>query len=431
LALVDHDDLLSEEALSEMASALKLSPNAVYLYSDEDKLDARGNHYDVFAKPAWSPERLRGQMYTGHLSVLLRSAVELVGGFRPECEGSQDHDLVLRVSELPGEKVHVPKVLYHWRASEASTASSAGNKPYAWTAGVKAVNDHLIRVGIAGTAEFGPVPGTYRILRETHSAERICVIIPTRGSEGVIGGESRVFVIEAVRSLVATIHDLQVNIVIVHDSATAPWMLTCLKEIAGSLITFVPFEGTFNFSRKCNLGFLASEEEICVFLNDDVEIITPDFLGQLVAPLRETDVGLVGAKLLFEDGSIQHAGHSYEDGVFRNSYSLEGRESYGYFSSLLINREASGLTAACVALRRSDFFEIGGFSETLPGNFNDVDLSFKIRSLGRRIIWLANLESYHYESKSRVTTVHGFEEEIVLQRWGRPNRDPFRSEAPG
>ena len=207
LALLDHDDVLVPHALERVHAVLAESPEADYVYSDEDKIDAEGELYDEFRKPDWSPERLRGQMYTCHLSVLRASLVREVGGFRAGYDGSQDHDLVLRVTERARRVVHVPEVLYHWRVVPGSVAGDPDAQQRAWVAGCRAVQDQLDRLGIAGTASYGRVPGTYRIERVADPGTSVSVIIPTRGGSGLVWGERRCFVLEAVASVLAR-HEL-------------------------------------------------------------------------------------------------------------------------------------------------------------------------------------------------------------------------------
>lgn len=425
VALLDHDDLLAPEALERVAEAIRNGTNVDYVYTDEDKVTTDGTFYDRFDKPSWSPERLRGQMYTSHLSVIRTSLVREVGAFRPGFDGSQDHDLILRVTERARGIVHIPEVLYHWRAVEGSTALDIDSKSYAWDAGVRAVDEHLKRSGIKARAVRGPVPGTYTVEREPQLDRSVSVIIPTRGTRGVVFGEERVFVVEAVRSLLEKTAHRDLEIVVVYDAETDPAVLTELSEIAGDRLTPVLFSGVFNFSRKCNAGVLASRGDAVVFLNDDVQAISDEIVGQLLAPLDEPDVGMTGALLLFEDGTIQHAGHQHHDANFTHAYFGYTADAYGAFSSLLFNREASGLTAACIAMPRSVFLEAGGFSESLPGNFNDVDLCLKVGTLGYRLVWLRGVQLYHFESKSRVTTVQEWEQRILIDRWGLPERDPF------
>ena len=425
IALLDHDDLLVPHALERNAELIAEHPEVDYLYSDEDKVDGTGRHYDLFRKPAWSPERLRGQMYTAHLSVMRASVVRDVGGFREGYDGSQDHDLALRVGEVAREVVHIPEVLYHWRVVPGSAAGDAEAKPYATIAGRQAVQDHVDRVGIAADVEHGPVPGVYQLRRRLPANTSVSIVIPTIGKADLVWGTRRVMVTEAVRSVLATTDLDDLEIVVVHDTPTPVEVVAELREIGGERLTLLPFDEPFNYSRKMNLGVLASRGDRVVFLNDDMHAIAPGWLEQLVAPLEEPDVGLTGAKLLFSSDTIQHAGHAYTGKNYKHPFSREDRASYGPFGALIVNREVSGVTAACAAMRRDVFREVGGFCEALPSNFNDVDLCYKVRRVGRRIVWLADVELYHFESRTRERVVAAWEKDLIVERWGMPRVDPY------
>ncbi len=423
VALLDHDDLLADGALQAVADAL--APDVDYLYTDEDKVGADGTFYDVFAKPVWSPERLRNQMYTGHLSVLRTSVVREVGGFVEGSDGSQDHDLVLRVTERARRVVHLPGVHYHWRAIAGSTAQDPDAKPYAWTAGVAAVQRHLDRVGINGRAEFGPVPGTYHVRRRLDPSTKVSVVIPTRGSTGLVWGERRCLVLELVRSLVRHSTHANLEIVVVYDEGTPGPVLDELRLLTGARGVFVPFLEPFNFSAKCNVGYLASTGDVVLFVNDDTELVTPDLVEQLGALLLDEGVGASGARLLFADGSLQHGGHVYVKGDITHAGFKAPPGTAGPFSAYHVSREVSGLTAACVAVRRETFEDVGGFCEELPGSFNDVDFSHKIAAAGLRLVWAANATMYHFESLTRDSTVLQWEYDMVMHRWGTPKVDPY------
>jgi O-antigen biosynthesis protein len=424
LALLDHDDLLAPTALEQVARVAAEHDDLDYLYSDEDKVDVDGHRYDLFLKPEWSPERLRGQMYTGHLSVLRTSLVRALGGFRTGFDGSQDHDLVLRVTERARRIVHLPEVLYHWRAVQGSTADDPGAKPYTWEAGRRAVEEHLQRRGIAGRAELGPVPGTYRVRRPAPPG-RVSVIVPTRGSTGMVFGERRCFVVEAVQSIVAHSGLDDLEVVVVYDPPTPPEVLDRLREVGGDHLRLVLFDEPFNFSAKCNVGAVHATGEFLLFLNDDTELPAGDGLADAVGLLAEPDVGMAGVRLLFEDGRLQHGGHVYHEGDWFHARFFAGPDDTGPFAALLIARETSGLTAACVAMRREVFQEVGGFDEQLPLNFNDVDLSYKVRSAGYRLVWVPQVTLSHFESQTRVPTVLASEIHTTRQRWGVPGRDLY------
>jgi glycosyltransferase involved in cell wall biosynthesis len=425
IALLDHDDLLAPGALARFASQITQTPDVDYLYSDEDKVDADRTFFDPFIKPEWSPERLRGQMYTGHLSVLRTSLVRDVGGFAPGSSGSQDHDLVLRVTERARRVVHIPEVLYHWRSVEGSAARSVDAKPYAWHAGLDAVQRHLDRSGVRARAKLGPAPGTYHIERWLDPQTAVSLIIPTRGSRSIVLGESRCLVVETVRSIIELATHPNFEIVVVYDAETGDSVLDALRNIAGDRLVLVPFEEPFNFSAKCNVGFIAASGQALIFMNDDMQVVTPRFIEELVAPLREFGVGATGARLLFADGTLQHGGHVYASGDLTHAGFRMPGDYGGPFRAYSVNRECSGLTAACLAVTRSVFEEVGGFCEQLPGNFNDVDMSRKIRRTGRRMLWIAQATLYHFESLTRDPTVQEWEYQQILARWGTPPRDPY------
>ena len=430
MVLLDHDDLLSHGALAKIAVAVEALPDTDYLYSDEDKIDNEGNRFQTFRKPDWSPERLRAQMYCGHVSVLRLSLVREVGGFDSDFDGSQDHDLVLKVTERARRVQHIPEVLYHWRALPQSTASSGDAKPYTWDAGARAVAAHVARVGLDASAERGSWFGTYTIRRRFDPMKTVSIIIPTRGGRGLVGGHERAFVVDAVKSVLThTSHDL-LEFVIVADTETPPAVMYELSQLLGDRLVVVLYEKPFNYSEKCNVGFTASSGEIIVLLNDDVEAITSNIIEELCAPLAQADVGMTGAYLVYENGRVQHAGHRYAERGYKHAFPDFNYGDAGPFCALMVDREVSGLTAACVALRREVYEEVGGLSELLPGNFNDVDLSLKIRSAQYRLLWLHGAQLYHFESQTRHPVVHQWEIDLMRRRWGVFTRDHYAEEEP-
>lgn len=431
VALLDHDDRLAPSALTHVVDGLGTSPDVDYLYSDEDKVGADGLPYDVFDKPDWSPERLRSQMYTGHLSVLRRSLVEEVGGFRAGFEGSQDHDLVLRVTERARTIVHVPHVLYSWAVVPGSAAGDVDAKPYAFEAGRRAVQEHCERTGIDADVEFVPGPSVYRVRRRVSGNPLVSVIIPTRGSSSQVWGVHRVFVTELLRGIVESATYANLEFVVVYDVDTPEEVMADLAEICGARLVAVLYDRPFNFSEKINLGFLRSSGEYLLILNDDMELIDSDFVETLLAIAQDPGVGCVGARLLFSDGTLQHAGHHYHGGeAYHVWYGAEGDDT-GYFNSLVVQRETSGVTGACMMLSRVVYDEVGGMTELLPGSFNDVDFCLKVRAAGHRIIWTPWASLYHFESKSRDPRVTSDEVNLLRSRWGLDwDRDPYLASAP-
>ena len=356
IALLDHDDLLAEEALSQMAAAIVENPTADYLYSDEDKVDDQGRFYDTFRKPTWSPERQRGQNYTSHLSVLRTELVREVGGFREGFDGSQDHDLVLRVTERARKVVHVPEVLYHWRTVAGSTASDVDAKPYAAIAGQRAVQDHLDRLGIRAEVGQGPVSGLYTVSRTLDPSRRVSIVIPTMGSFG-LGLGAAAGLRRGSRPLVAGAHRARqprgrrrlrrAHARAVMDELRRPPRRSLgPRAVPGAEVQLQPQDEP---RRSCT-----SSGDAIVLLNDDVEVISDRWLEELVAPLDEPDVGMTGAKLYFGNNTIQHAGHRYAGGHFHHIAFKLAALLPGCVRGLAINREVSGVTAACAALTPPD-----------------------------------------------------------------------------
>ncbi|MEZ5380464.1 MAG: glycosyltransferase [Microthrixaceae bacterium] len=428
VALLDHDDELHPDALAEVCAAIRAHDEVDVIYTDEDKIDATGRHHDLpFLKPDWSPERLRCQMYLGHLMVIRRSLMEQVGGFRAGYDGSQDHDLALRVTERARRIHHIPKVLYHWRAVPGSVADHIDAKPAAHDAARAALADHAERVDLEADV-VDVIPGVYRLRR--HFRERpqpvVSIIVPTRGSSGVAWGSRRCFVTATARSLVQRTTYEPWQFVCVADADTPTEVTDELAEILGDRLVLVPFDRPFNFPEKINLGVAHCSGDALCLLNDDVEVITPEWLDTLVGFLREDDVGMAGAHLLFADGTLQHGGHAYFEGEATHLMLGRNPADDANRHTLYCDREASGVTAACAALRREVWDEVGGMWEGLPANFNDVDLSLKVRHLGYCVVVSPHARLYHFESASRDPQVHSWELDALYGRWRhRMQVDPY------
>ena len=306
LVLVDHDYLLERDAL-EIIVTSRRDPTTDYLYTDENKeSEAAHAFYDDFFKPDWSPERLRSQNYCTHLSVLRRSLVDEVGRFRLGTDGAQDHDLILRVTERARRVDHVPAVLYHWTASPTSTAFRTAVKPYAREAGRRAVADHLQRVGIAGEVEHSSLPGCYRVRRDRPSPAAARERRDAHGRHCGRGVGRRAPAGARRPALVARRHRLSVVPgVVVVDPATPGHVRYELDKVPVRLVEGM---GPFNYSARCNAGVAASSGELVVLLNDDVLVEQPDWLDVMSGFFGEPDVGVVGARLLYADGRLQHCG---------------------------------------------------------------------------------------------------------------------------
>jgi len=428
ITLLDHDDLLTPDALQRVAETFAADPEVDYVYSDEDVLDMEGRLIEPFFKPDWSPERFRTQMYTCHLSSIRRRLFDEVGGFRPGFDGSQDWDLILRVTERARKVVHIPEVLYHWRIVPTSVLAGEHVKPYAYEAGLRALAEHCERIGLDGAPEELDTGyrGYYRVRRRISDRPLVSIVIPTRGTSGRVWGVERVMVVEAVRSVVGASTWDNLEIVVVADVETPPDVIDELRAIAGDRLRLVWWEHPFNFSAKCNLGAAHARGDVLVFLNDDTEVITPDWIETLYGFAREDDVGAVGCVLLFEDGRLQHGGHVLLGGNPGHLMFGQSPTSPANRMALSIDREVSGVTAAAMMMRRDVFDAVGGFCPAFPGNFNDVDLCAKVRAAGHRIVVTPHARLYHFESVSRDPSIDPAETALLRSRWWDDlHRDPY------
>ncbi|MDK3256144.1 glycosyltransferase family 2 protein [Blastococcus capsensis] len=431
VALLDHDDLLVPDALEVVGRAAAAHPVADVFYSDEDQLHDDGHLHNVFRKPDFSPERLRGQMYLGHLVTYRRSLLTEVGGFRDGFDGSQDYDLALRATERAREVVHIPEVLYHWRIHERSVSQRSDNSAV-FAAARRALTEHLARVGIEGTVEQVHPVGVYRIRRVLRKAPFVSIIVPTRGSRSVVQGRERCLVVEAVRSVVDRSTYPHYEIVVVADTVTPAEVRRQLVDLAPTRVRMVEYRGVFDYSAKINVGVHHARGDLLLSLNDDTEVLTPDWLETMVG-LLAADVGLVGAKLLYEDGAMQHVGMRFGRGHVVHVGEGEPADAPGPVGDYLVDREVSGVTGACALFPRAVFDAVGGLSRMLPVNFNDVDFSIKIAQQGYRVLVTPHAVLHHFESRSRTREVTSGEVLSLRARWAAElSRDRFwRHDTPG
>jgi glycosyltransferase involved in cell wall biosynthesis len=421
VVLVDHDDRLDPRALAAVAATIEQSPDVDYVYSDEDKIGSDGRVFDTFLKPDWSPERLRSQNYCTHLSVLRRSLVDDVGGFRPGFDGSQDHDLILRVTERARRIVHVPQVLYHWCVTPGSASGDAHAKPYAREAGRRAVAEQMARLGVEAMIEHLPTPGHFRVRRRPPDGS-VSIVIVTVGTTRPVWGVDRVLVVQAVQSLLAVTQRPDVEIVVVADPATP---VAVLEQLSALPVTLVPTSGRFNFASWSNLGVAASSGDYVVLLNDDALIEQPDWLDVMVGFFAEPDVGVVGARLLYADGTLQHGGILLNGQPLHIFHGFAGDDP-GPFGLLEIDREVSAVTGACLATPRVVWEELGGLPEDFAVAFNDLEYCLRVRRSGRRVIWTAHATLYHFESQTRRPHADQHEIDLLYDRWGPElHADPY------
>ncbi|AYO82234.1 glycosyltransferase family 2 protein [Methylobacterium brachiatum] len=427
-AFMDHDDVLTEDALYEVARALRLDPDLVLIYSDEDKIDGRGRRFDPHFKSGFDRELLYAQNYINHLTVVRTDALRAVGGLRPGFEGSQDHDLLLRLTDGldPARIRHIPRVLYHWRAAQGSGTFSDRALAKAEAARLRALDEVVAPWG--GRAERGP-SGFNRLIRPLpEPAPRVSAIIPTRDRAEILS--------VTLDGLLAGTDYPDIEVVIVDNDSREPETASLFARYRDDpRVRVVPVPGAFNFSDLSNRGAAAATGPVLLFLNNDVEVLEPGWLGELVRHAVRPEIGAVGAKLLYPDRTIQHGGIVLGiGGVAGHSHLGVPDEDPGYFCRMVIAHEVSAVTGACLAMRADVFESVGGFdAEALKVAFNDVDLCLKIRRAGYRIIWTPFAKLIHHESKSRGAEDtpekrKRFEGEVLtmLDRWGPELRaDPY------
>ncbi|MET0742288.1 MAG: glycosyltransferase family 2 protein [Microvirga sp.] len=427
-AFMDHDDVLTEDALYEVARALRLDPALVLIYSDEDKIDGRGRRFDPHFKPGFDRELLYAQNYINHLTVVRTEALRAVGGLRPGFEGSQDHDLLLRLTDGldPSRIRHIPRVLYHWRAAQGSGTFSDRSLAKAEAARLRALDEVVAPWG--GRAERGP-SGFNRLVRPLpQPAPRVSAIIPTRDRAEILS--------VTLDGLLTSTDYPDIEVVIVDNDSREPETAALFARYRDDpRVRVVPVPGAFNFSDLSNRGAAAAAGPVLLFLNNDVEVLEPGWLGELVRHAVRPEIGAVGAKLLYPDRTIQHGGIVLGiGGVAGHSHLGVPDADPGYFCRMVIAHEVSAVTGACLAMRADVFEAVGGFdAEALKVAFNDVDLCLKIRRAGYRIVWTPFAKLIHHESKSRGAEDtpekrKRFEGEVLtmLDRWGPELRaDPY------
>ena len=413
---LDQDDVLAPHALYCVAEAAQ-DQQPDLIYSDEDYLDSHGRRVQPIFKPAFSPDLLRCGMYLGHLLVVRMAKLQELNWLRSAYDGSQDYDLALRLTEQPAIVRHIPRVLYHWRQHPDSTALHAAAKPFTQAAGLKALSEVVQRRDARAEVTAGPFPNTYRVRWSVPAGLKASLVICSRNAR----------LLKRCLQAIArrTSHANREIVVVQHRTGDCVAMDRLLDD---STCVRVPYAGPFNFSAMNNLGASNTAGDVLVFVNDDVEPLNPAWLSAMLAHAHRQEVGIVGARLLYPSGAIQHAG--MVTGIMEGAGHLH-RNTFGarYWNWLPSTRNVSAVTGACLAMRKSVFGELGGFDESFPVNYNDVDLCLRARQAGYEVIVEPAAVLRHYECQSRQAGVRLQERYRFEQRWAAwlERGDPFYS----
>jgi GT2 family glycosyltransferase len=434
VAFLDHDDLLSERALYEVAVELDAHPNTDIVFSDEDKIDERGRRSQPHHKTDWNGELMLSVNAVNHLTVMRRTLVEALGGVREAFDGAQDHDLLLRASERTERIRHIPWVLYHWRWQGKQGSYSRARAEQCAEASRRAVQEHLARTGEAATvARVAGQQGWLSVRRAAPDPRPlVSIIVPTRDRAELLA--------RCVEGVLNATDYAPLELLVVDNGSAEPATLALFERLkADPRVRILPAPGPFNFAALNNLAAREAEGDILLLLNNDIGVRQPGWLGELVAQATRPNVGAVGAKLFYPDGSLQHGGvvlgvGGGPDRVAGHLYAGAAGDHVGLQGHLALPRNVSAVTAACLAIRKSVWDEIGGMDETgLPVAFNDVDLCLKVRAKGYDIVWTPYAQLDHHESASRGSDLapeaaarFAREVAVMRERWGTVlDADPF------
>lgn len=463
IAFLDHDDLLAPDALYEAAALIRRGPQKItgveatgygdgarydVIYTDEDKIDMEGKvHFQPHVKPDFNIDLLRSNNYITHFTLVRRTLAEQVGGINSDFDGAQDYDFILRCTEQASAVGHVPRILYHWRSHTESTSENPFSKQYAVDAGRRAIEAHLKRLGVQGEVTATKDMGFYSVDYPCSKTPLVSIVIPSKDET------------ESLKKCIASIEKSSYTNyeVIVVENNSAPETFDFYRKIApdeceengvhcyngtlggGQRISVAVWKDGFNYSALNNFGVLFSRGEYLVFMNNDIEMISADWLAGLLGVCQRKEVGIVGAKLYYPDNTVQHAGivvgiGGNARGIGQNMFTGLPGERSGYLHKASLTMDYSAVTAACMMVKRSVYEEVGGFEEKLAVAFNDVDFCLKVRRVGYLVVYRPNVKAYHYESKSRGSEdspekVARFQREIEYMRTNwigvLKNGDPY------
>ena len=396
MGLLDHDDLLAPNALYEIVQALQDHPQADALYTDEDKVTTElDEHFQPHLKPDFNLDLLRSNNYICHFFVVRRSIVEKAGGFRKEFDGAQDYDFIFRCTENAREILHVPEILYHWRTHKASTADNPASKMYAFEAGKRAIEANLERTGTKGVVSHTQDLGFYRVKYPVQGNPLVSVIIPNKDEKETLQ--------TCLEMLEKNTSYRNFEIIIIENNSTTDEIFRYYKELSKNPgIHLLRWGREFNYSAINNFGVAHAKGEYLLFLNNDVKSINPDWMEEMLGVCQRPEVGGVGAKLIYPDNTIQHAGCVVGmGGIAGHMFVDMPADRTGYLHKASLLQDMSAVTAACLMMKKEVFEQAGGFTEDLAVAFNDVDLCLKVRKNNHLIVYDPYAKLYHMESRTR------------------------------
>lgn len=397
VGFMDHDDLLSADALFEIAIRLEKDPSIDVFYTDEDKVRTDlSEYFQPHFKPDFNQDLLCTVNYICHLFVAKRELVEKVGMLRSEFDGAQDYDFIFRCTEEAEKICHIPKILYHWRCHEDSTAENPESKQYAFEAGRRAIEAHYQRKGIHATVENGEFLGLYRTKYILDEKPLISIIIPNKDHIDDLD--------RCVQSILKKSSYPNLEFIIVENNSTEEKTFAYYEKLQKecSKVQVYYYKGDFNYSKINNFGVRHANGTYLLLLNNDTEMINDDCIEEMLGYCSRSDVGIVGARLYYEDDTIQHAGVVIGfGGIAGHCFVQQPRGNTGYCHRIICAQDYSAVTAACMMVKRSVFEEVGGLTEELAVAFNDIDFCMKVRQKGYLVVYNPYAELYHYESKSR------------------------------
>ncbi|MFC1979663.1 glycosyltransferase, partial [Chloroflexota bacterium] len=434
VGVLDHDDELAPCALFECVKLLNEKPEVDFMYSDNDKITAKGTRFEPYFKPDWSLDMFLSSMYTLHLGIYRKNIIDNIGGFRAPYDSAQDWDLVLRFIEKSDKIYHIPEVLYHWRSHPGSIAAALESKQRAVDAGREVISDYLVRNNISGEVVDGAWLGSYRVRRKIIGNPLVSIVIPTRDRVDILK--------QCINSVLQKTEYDNYEILIVDNQSVEPATFDYYDRIrACPKIKIMQYDKPFNFAMINNYAVSSACSEHILFLNNDTEVIRADWLSAMLEHSQRREVGAVGAKLLFPDGTIQHCGVVLGLGQFQG-HRLPGHaysrcpDGFGYMGRVSIISNYSAVTGACMMLRKEVFEEVGGFDENLALSYQDIDLCLKLRDKGYLIVYTPYAQLYHRESFTRgyedtsEKQVHFLKDiEYMRRRWGHliASGDPYYS----